>query len=146
MKNLAELCKGSTADSDSVCLGSNPSSAAKRKTTIIGWSFFLFFWLQNRGFSPSSRHSWRELGSHLSGSRRGARLPAAKRKIFAIGEYPSSAGNFSPSGKLCIIGFAYHAQSASSLLVSGKRRYLPKEYPSSDSSSPSLHFLRFMLY
>ncbi len=25
----AELCKGSTADSDSVCLGSNPSSAAK---------------------------------------------------------------------------------------------------------------------
>ena len=28
---LAELCKGSTADSDSVCLGSNPSSAAKKK-------------------------------------------------------------------------------------------------------------------
>ena len=28
-KNVAELCKGSTADSDSVCLGSNPSSAAK---------------------------------------------------------------------------------------------------------------------
>ncbi len=26
---VAELCKGSTADSDSVCLGSNPSSAAK---------------------------------------------------------------------------------------------------------------------
>lgn len=26
--NIAELCKGSTADSDSVCLGSNPSSAA----------------------------------------------------------------------------------------------------------------------
>ena len=26
---IAELCKGSTADSDSVCLGSNPSSAAK---------------------------------------------------------------------------------------------------------------------
>ena len=25
---IAELCKGSTADSDSVCLGSNPSSAA----------------------------------------------------------------------------------------------------------------------
>ena len=24
----AELCNGSTADSDSVCLGSNPSSAA----------------------------------------------------------------------------------------------------------------------
>ncbi len=26
---VAELCKGSTADSDSVCLGSNPSSAAR---------------------------------------------------------------------------------------------------------------------
>ena len=29
---IAELCKGSTADSDSVCLGSNPSSAARKKT------------------------------------------------------------------------------------------------------------------
>lgn len=29
--NIAELCKGSTADSDSVCEGSNPSSAANRK-------------------------------------------------------------------------------------------------------------------
>ena len=28
-QNIAELCKGSTADSDSVCEGSNPSSAAK---------------------------------------------------------------------------------------------------------------------
>ena len=30
-KNVAELCNGSTYDSDSYCLGSNPSSAAKRK-------------------------------------------------------------------------------------------------------------------
>ena len=30
MNTIAELCKGSTADSDSVCLGSNPSSAAKK--------------------------------------------------------------------------------------------------------------------
>ena len=28
--NIAGLCKGSTADSDSVCEGSNPSPAAKR--------------------------------------------------------------------------------------------------------------------
>ena len=28
---IAELCKGSTADSDSVCEGSNPSPAAKQK-------------------------------------------------------------------------------------------------------------------
>ena len=32
---LAELCSGSTADSDSVCLGSNPSSAAKRRKTPL---------------------------------------------------------------------------------------------------------------
>ncbi len=29
--NIAGLCKGSTADSDSVCLGSNPSPAAMKK-------------------------------------------------------------------------------------------------------------------
>ena len=28
---IAELCNGSTTDSDSVCLGSNPSSAARKK-------------------------------------------------------------------------------------------------------------------
>ena len=28
---IAGLCKGSTADSDSVCLGSNPSPAARKK-------------------------------------------------------------------------------------------------------------------
>ena len=28
-RQIAELCKGSTADSDSVCEGSNPSPAAK---------------------------------------------------------------------------------------------------------------------
>ena len=27
---VAELCNGSTADSDSVCLGSNPRSATKK--------------------------------------------------------------------------------------------------------------------
>ena len=30
-RQIAELCKGSTADSDSVCEGSNPSPAAKQK-------------------------------------------------------------------------------------------------------------------
>ena len=38
---LAELCKGSTADSDSVCLGSNPSSAAIGKGTPKGVLFSL---------------------------------------------------------------------------------------------------------
>ncbi len=32
--NIAELCNGSTADSDSVCLGSNPSSATINKKTL----------------------------------------------------------------------------------------------------------------
>ena len=43
---IAGLCKGSTADSDSVCEGSNPSPAAKQKTAeiiVIQWfrQFFL---------------------------------------------------------------------------------------------------------
>ena len=33
--NIADLCKGSTADSDSVCEGSNPSSAANKKGTFV---------------------------------------------------------------------------------------------------------------
>ena len=38
---IAELCNGSTADSDSVCLGSNPSSAAS-KTEEHSSSVFFF--------------------------------------------------------------------------------------------------------
>ena len=34
-KDIAELCKGSTTDSDSVCLGSNPSSAAIKETSFV---------------------------------------------------------------------------------------------------------------
>ena len=34
--NIAGLCKGSTADSDSVCLGSNPGTAAKMALSIQG--------------------------------------------------------------------------------------------------------------
>ena len=43
-QNIAGLCKGSTADSDSVCEGSNPSPAATDKSeTVRFWtSFFLF--------------------------------------------------------------------------------------------------------
>ena len=38
---LAGLCKGSTADSDSVCEGSNPSPAAMKSTTLhVLWIFF----------------------------------------------------------------------------------------------------------
>ena len=37
----AELCNGSTADSDSVCEGSNPSSAAKKQVTFYNQSNLL---------------------------------------------------------------------------------------------------------
>ncbi len=36
---VAELCNGSTADSDSVCLGSNPSSATKTRKPPSGVVF-----------------------------------------------------------------------------------------------------------
>ena len=38
---LAELCKGSTADSDSVCWGSNPYSAAKKIDKFRLVDFFI---------------------------------------------------------------------------------------------------------
>ena len=33
--NIAELCNGSTADSDSACEGSNPSSAATKESSFV---------------------------------------------------------------------------------------------------------------
>ena len=44
--HLGELCNGSTADSDSVCWGSNPYSAAKKSRPSPDGLFF-FSWLQN---------------------------------------------------------------------------------------------------
>ena len=41
-RNIAELCNGSTTDSDSVCWGSNPYSAAKIKDTIHRMVSFVF--------------------------------------------------------------------------------------------------------
>ena len=38
---IGDLCNGSTADSDSVCLGSSPRSPARKKTnSLVSWSFF----------------------------------------------------------------------------------------------------------
>ena len=47
-KKIAGLCKGSTADSDSVCEGSNPSPAAKRKPRNCKGSEVFFFFYPNR--------------------------------------------------------------------------------------------------
>ncbi len=43
MGDLAGLCKGSTADSDSVCEGSNPSPAAKNPPFPFGNGGFFRF-------------------------------------------------------------------------------------------------------
>ncbi len=40
-KFVAGLCKGSTTDSDSVCLGSNPSPAAKRIVLSFQYDSFI---------------------------------------------------------------------------------------------------------
>ncbi len=50
-ERIAELCNGSTADSDSVCWGSNPYSAAKKsRPSSDGLLFFLGQW--NNGLEP----------------------------------------------------------------------------------------------
>ena len=41
--NIAELCNGSTADSDSACEGSNPSSAAMKKALANCKCFFQLY-------------------------------------------------------------------------------------------------------
>ena len=50
--NIGELCNGSTADSDSVCLGSNPCSPANNKRDTLVVSLLLLSENHN-GFSPS---------------------------------------------------------------------------------------------
>ena len=59
VKPIAELCNGSTADSDSVCWGSNPYSAANERATQKGGFFVRWQW--NRGFSPQRlrQRRWR---------------------------------------------------------------------------------------
>ena len=52
--NIAELCNGSTADSDSACEGSNPSSAAMKKALAIASAFFM---AAEEGFEPSQAES-----------------------------------------------------------------------------------------
>lgn len=51
--NIAELCNGSTADSDSACEGSNPSSAATKKALAlaIASAFFSYIRLTASGIA-----------------------------------------------------------------------------------------------
>ena len=41
VREIEDLCNGSTPDSDSVCGGSNPSSSANKKSHPFGWLFLL---------------------------------------------------------------------------------------------------------
>ena len=74
--NLAELCKGSTADSDSVCLGSNPSSAAIEIRPPIREVVFLSLWQWNRGFE----HSFLPVGKNWGSIPRVERVELARKR------------------------------------------------------------------
>lgn len=51
---IAGLCKGSTTDSDSVCEGSNPSSATISKKSIAAKeSTFLFYTISSKGVTQT---------------------------------------------------------------------------------------------
>lgn len=53
--NIAELCNGSTADSDSVCEGSNPSSAAKKNDKFRLVVFYLIPYRLQRYLIPHNK-------------------------------------------------------------------------------------------
>ena len=109
---IAELCKGSTADSDSVCLGSNPSSAAIEKTTSHSGGRFFYpmatdLVRSNTVLEPCA----------FRAARAWVRIPHPKLDklacqakgdgIFAIGEYPSSCFDLS-NFFIQVAGLAYH--------------------------------------
>ena len=73
--DFAELCKGSTTDSDSVCLGSNPSSAANEKRQANACLFSLIYTLRG-----TNRPWWRN--SPLHPARTGRRRAVPHRFVF----------------------------------------------------------------
>ena len=77
VKNLAELCNGSTADSDSVRLGSNPGSAAKENRPSLAGLFSFFVCRTADSHTASCRRQ--ELGSHTPTEVRQARLAGEGR-------------------------------------------------------------------
>ena len=97
---IAELCKGSTADSDSVCLGSNPSSAAIEKTTSHSGGRFFYPMATDLVRSSTVLEP-----CAFRAARAWVRIPHPKldklacqakgNGIFAIGEYPSSCFDLS---------------------------------------------------
>ena len=87
--NKGELCNGSTADSDSVCWGSNPYSPAKEKRPPHG-GLFSFLWLWNRLPNPSAEPLARH-GVRISHPKVGVLAHQTQGvEIFATGEYPET--------------------------------------------------------
>ena len=76
VRNIAGLCKGSTADSDSVCEGSNPSPAAKRLSAKAEGLFFLP-WFCHRDSDPHTNSIRAQLPALAPGVR--ILLPLPKR-------------------------------------------------------------------
>ena len=117
--NIAELCKGSTADSDSVCLGSNPSSAAKRKNRPL-WSVFSFeigVRIQTQTYTGRSLPSPKAKLADCA-YRRGGILPC-EEILLSLGKSGTIFAHFTPSGKLCIPGFAYARHASISGVLRG---------------------------
>ena len=75
---IAELCKGSTTDSDSVCLGSNPSSATTSERTLLRSDFSM---QKNQSHAPSFLLFRKKA--------RSARLFGCKRPHNAFGSLPT---------------------------------------------------------
>ena len=122
---IAGLCKGSTTDSDSVCEGSNPSPAAKRKgpgnlgNQGFRGFFVLFGKLTVSGFPGILavlvvekwwRKQWKYIESFLLESTPPFFFPEIffKECLFIISAAGKPPASFSP-GPECPSPFCYHA-------------------------------------
>ena len=88
---LAGLCKGSTADSDSVCEGSNPSPAAKQEQFAHPGGLLLFFrvpaWDSNPHIiSIASRSAKGAEGSNPSPAATSSQAAHRLRRLFCIAQ------------------------------------------------------------
>ena len=92
-KQIAVLCNGSTADSDSVCLGSNPGTAAKMALSIQG----LYRGVAQLGRAlRSGRRSRRFKSSHLDHER-------LCRNVESFCFIHKIAGHCNGEEKVCVI-------------------------------------------
>ena len=78
----AELCKGSTADSDSVCLGSNPSSAATKASNFYSGLEFFRGVAQFGSALRSGRRSRKFESCHLDQNKKTHRLESYSKGQF----------------------------------------------------------------